>query len=111
MTAVSVAIVHRLVCTFHLALVLLCAVRWAVCGAVVGLVIQQLHQKVDVLHSKPQDLILAQLLVWWVCGDELSELRESTIHILLTPALTAVRENTPGQLLRRTISEIQFKVG
>lgn len=100
--AVFVAIAHHFICAFRLALVLVGAVRQAVFTAVIGLVIQQLHQEVDVLHSKPQDLVLAQLLVWWVCGDELSKLRESTVHILLTPALTAIGENTPGQLLRRT---------
>lgn len=72
------------------------------CGGVRGrlatLALQQLHQEVDVAHGQPQDLVLAQLLLWWVGGDELAELGERPIDILLPPALPAVGEDPPYDL-------------
>lgn len=68
---------------------------------VLCLVVEQSDQEVDVLDSKTQDFILAELLVRRVCGNEFSQLRESPVHVLLSPALTAVCEDTPGNFLRR----------
>lgn len=81
---------------FFLGLIL----RW-VPALVLCLVVEQSDQEVDVLDSKTQDFILAELLVRWVCGNEFSQLRESPVHVLLSPALTAVCEDTPGNFLRR----------
>lgn len=59
------------------------------------LVIQELGQEVYVLHGQSEDLVLGELLVWRVGGDELAEVSEGTIHILLAPALTTVGEYPP----------------
>lgn len=64
-------------------------------GALLLLVIEQLGQEVDVLHGQAEDLILAELLVWGMRGDQLAELSEGPIHILLPPSLPAVGENAP----------------
>lgn len=68
---------------------------------VLGLVVEQSDQEVDVLHSQTKDLVLAELLVGWVCGNELSQLRESAVHVLLSPALAAVGEDTASDFLWR----------
>lgn len=75
-----------------------------------GLVIEQSDQEVDVLHSQTKDFILAELLIRWVCGNEFSELRESPVHILLSPALTGVGEDTASKFLRRTVIDLHLKV-
>lgn len=67
---------------------------------VLGLVIEQSDQEVDVLYSQAQDFVLAELLVRWVSGNEFPQLRESPVHILLSPALTAVGEDTASKFLR-----------
>lgn len=64
-------------------------------GAFLLLVIEQLGQEVDVLHGQAEDLILAELLVWGMCGDQLAELSEGPVHILLPPSLPAVGEDAP----------------
>lgn len=70
------------------------------CGGVgrllAALALQQLHQEVDVAHGQAQDLILAQLLLWRVGGDELAELCEGGVHVVLAPALPGVGEHLPG---------------
>lgn len=62
------------------------------------LVLQEVGEEADVLHSKPQDLVLAQLLVRRVSGDEFTELCKRSVYILLPPAFTAVREDTTYNL-------------
>ena len=62
-------------------------------GALLLLVVQQLGQEIDVLHGQAEDLILAELLVWGMCGDQLAELSERPVHILLPPSLPAVGED------------------
>lgn len=64
-------------------------------SALLLLVIEQLGQEVDVLHGQAEDLILAELFVWGVRGDQLAELSEGPIHILLPPSLSAVGEDAP----------------
>lgn len=88
----------------------LLTLRRAFTHLVTRLVIQQLDEEVDVLHGEAQDLVLAELLVRRVGRDEFAKLRERTIYVLLPPAFAAVSEDTPSQLLRRTIIEIQFEV-
>lgn len=77
-------------------------VRRAFARLIARLVVQQLDEEVDVLHGESQYLVLAELLVRRVGRDEFTELGESAVHVLLPPALTAVREDAPSQLLRRT---------
>lgn len=62
------------------------------------LVLQQVREEADVLHSEPQDFVLAQLLVRRVSGDEFTELCKRSIYILLPPTFTAVREDTTYNL-------------
>lgn len=64
-------------------------------GALLLLVIEQLGQEVDILHGQAEDLILAELLVRGMCGDQLAELGKGPVHILLPPSLPAVGEDTP----------------
>lgn len=59
------------------------------------LVVQEFGQEVYVLHGQSEDLVLGELLVGRVSGDELAKLGEGTIHILLAPALTTVGEYPP----------------
>lgn len=47
-------------------------------------------QEVDVPQGEAQDLILTELPVRGVCGDETPQLGERSIYILLTPTLTTV---------------------
>lgn len=61
-----------------------------------ALALQQLHQEVDVAHGQTQDLVLAQLLLRRMGGDELAELCEGGVHVVLAPALPGVGEHLPG---------------
>lgn len=97
------------------------------CGGVRGrlatLALQQLHQEVDVAHGQPQDLVLAQLLLWWVGGDELAELSEGSVDVVLPPALPCVGEHLSGHgaalleggeeesVLERNVHTIQTPMG
>lgn len=65
-------------------------------GRLTTLALQQLHQEVDVAHGQPQDLVLAQLLLWRVGGDELAELSEGSVDVVLPPALPCVGEHLLG---------------
>lgn len=67
-----------------------------VTGRLAVLTLQQLHQEVDVAHGQTQDLVLAQLLLWWMGGDELAELGEGGVDVVLAPALPCVGEHLPG---------------
>lgn len=69
---------------------------WGVAGRLTVLTLQQLHQEVDVAHGQTQDLVLAQLLLWRVGGDELAELGEGGVDVVLAPALPCVGEHLPG---------------
>lgn len=62
------------------------------------LVLQEVGEEADVLHSQPQDLILAQLLVRGVSGDEFAELRKSPVYVLLPPTFTTVSEDAAYNL-------------
>lgn len=62
------------------------------------LVLQEVGEEADVLHGKPQDLVLAQLLVRGVSGDELAKLRKRPVYVLLPPTLTTVCEDTAYNL-------------
>lgn len=64
-------------------------------GALLLLVIKQLGQEVDVLHSQAKDLVLAELLVWGMRGNQLAQFGKRPIHILLPPSLPAVGEDSP----------------
>lgn len=64
-------------------------------AALLLLVIEQLGQEVDVLHGQAEDLILAELLVWGMRGDQLAELSEGPVYVLLPPSLPAVGEDAP----------------
>lgn len=70
--------------------------RGGVAGRLVALVLQQLHQEVDVAHGQAQDLVLAQLLLRRVRGDELAELGEGGVDVVLAPTLPRVGEHLPG---------------
>lgn len=72
---------------------------------VLGLVVQQSDQEVDVLDCQAQDLIFAELLVRRVCGDQFSQLKKRAVNVLLPPALPAVGEDTAGEFLRRAWSK------
>ena len=65
-------------------------------GRLAALALQQLHQEVDVAHGQAQDLVLAQLLVGGVGGDELAELGEGGVDVVLAPAFPGVGEHLPG---------------
>lgn len=65
-------------------------------GRLTALTLQQLHQEVDVAHGQPQDLVLAQLLLRGVGGDQLTELGEGGVDVVLAPALPRVGEHLPG---------------
>lgn len=67
-----------------------------VAGRLPALALQQLHQEVDVAHGQAQDLVLAQLLLRGVGGDELAELGEGGVDVVLAPALPRVGEHLPG---------------
>lgn len=69
------------------------------------LVAQQLGQEVDVLHGQSEDLVLAELLVRRVGGDELAELGECPVHVLLSPALAAVGEDPTHDFGLRALME------
>lgn len=75
---------------------------------VLGLVVQQGDQEVDVLDRQPQDLVLAELLVGRMRGDEFPQLGERPVDVLLAPALTAVGEDAAGYLLRLACRKIQM---
>lgn len=62
------------------------------------LVLQKVGEEADVLHSKSQNLIFAQLLVWGVSGDEFPQLCKRAVYILLSPALAAVCEDAADNL-------------
>lgn len=61
-----------------------------------ALALQQSHQEVDVAHGQPQDLVLAELFLRRVRGNELPQLCEGCVDIMLAPALTCVGEHLPG---------------
>lgn len=61
-----------------------------------ALALQQLHQEVDVAHGQTQDLVLAQLLLRRMGGDELAELSKGGVHVVLAPALPGVGEHLSG---------------
>jgi hypothetical protein len=63
------------------------------------LVSQQPHQEAYILHGQAQHLVLAQLPVGRVGGQQLPELCEGAVNVLLPPALTAVGEHSPSHLL------------
>lgn len=65
-------------------------------SALAALAVQQLHQEVDVAHGQAQDLVLAQLLLWRVRGDELPQFGEGAVDVVLAPALPGVGEDFPG---------------
>lgn len=67
-----------------------------VAGRLTALALQQLHQEVDVAHGQTQDLVLAQLLLRRMGGDELAELSEGRVNVVLAPALPRVGEYLPG---------------
>lgn len=67
---------------------------------VLRLVVKQSDQEVDVLHSQPQNFILAELLVGWVRGNEFPQLGKSSVHVLLAPALAAVGKDAASYFLR-----------
>ncbi len=67
-----------------------------VAGRLTALALQQLHQEVDVAHGQTQDLVLAQLLLRRMGGDELAELGEGGVDVVLAPALPRVGEHLPG---------------
>lgn len=67
-----------------------------VAGRLTVLALQQLHQEVDVAHGQAQDLVLAQLLLRRVGGDELAKLGEGGVDVVLAPALPRVGEHLPG---------------
>lgn len=67
-----------------------------VAGRLAALALQQLHQEVDVAHGQAQDLVLAQLLLRRMGGDELAQLREGGVDVVLAPALPRVGEHLPG---------------
>lgn len=70
------------------------------CGGVArllaALALQQLHQEVNVAHGQTQDLVLAQLLLRRMGGDELAELCEGSVDVVLAPALPGVGEHLSG---------------
>lgn len=70
--------------------------RGRVAGRLAALALQQLHQEVDVAHGQTQDLVLAQLLLRRMGGDELAELCEGRVDVVLAPALPGVGEHLPG---------------
>lgn len=65
-------------------------------AAAAALALQQTRQEVDVAHGQPQDLVLAQLLLGRVRGDELAQLGEGAVDVVLAPALARVGEHLPG---------------
>ena len=67
-----------------------------VAGRLTALALQQLHQEVDVTHGQTQDLVLAQLLLRRMGGDELAELGEGGVDVVLAPAFPRVGEHLPG---------------
>lgn len=76
-----------------------------VCGRLAALALQQLHQEVDVAHGQAQDLVLAQLLLRRVGGDELAELGKGRVDVVLAPALPGVGEHLPGHGAERGWSD------
>lgn len=61
-----------------------------------ALALQQSHQEVDVAHGQPQDLVLAELFLRRVRGNEFPQLCEGCVDIMLAPALPCVGEHLPG---------------
>lgn len=47
----------------------------------------------DLPDCHAQDLILGELLVRWMCGHQLPQLRERSADVLLPPALPTVGED------------------
>lgn len=76
-----------------------------VAGRLAALALQQLHQEVDVAHGQTQDLVLAQLLLRGVSGDELAELGEGGVDVVLAPALPGVGEHLPGHGAEQSCNE------
>lgn len=74
-------------------------------GRLTVLALQQLHQEVDVAHGQTQDLILAQLLLGRMGGDELAELGEGGVDVVLAPALPRVGEHLPGHRAQRSCND------
>lgn len=68
---------------------------------VLGLVVEQSDQEVDVLDRQPQDFVLAELFVRRVRRDEFPQLGERPVDVLLAPPLTAVGEDAASDFLRR----------
>lgn len=62
------------------------------------LVLQEVGQEADVLHSEPQNFVLAQLLVRRVGRDEFTELCKRPVYILLPPAFPTVGEDATYNL-------------
>lgn len=62
------------------------------------LVLEEVGEEADVLHSQPEDLVLAELLVRRVRGDEFAELGERPVYILLPPAFTTISEDATDNL-------------
>lgn len=67
-----------------------------VAGRLAALALQQLDQEVDVAHGQAQDLVLAQLLLRRMGGDELAELGKGSVDVVLAPALPRVGEHLSG---------------
>lgn len=67
-----------------------------VASRLAALALQQLDQEVDVAHGQAQDLVLAQLLLRRVGGDELAELCKGGVDVVLAPALPRVGEHLSG---------------
>jgi len=63
--------------------------------------VEDTAEKFDVLDGQSQDLVLAELLLRRVSGNQLAKFSERTAHVLLAPAFTTVaeclaRENDEG---------------
>lgn len=67
-----------------------------VAGRLTTLALQQLHQEVDVAHGQTQDLILAQLLLRRMGGDEFTELGEGGVDVVLAPPFPRIGKHLPG---------------
>lgn len=67
-----------------------------VAGRLTALALQQLHQEVDVAHGQTQDLVLAQLLLRRMGGDEFTEFGKGGVDIVLAPTLPRIGKHLPG---------------
>lgn len=74
--------------------------RGRACGQRGRLIPQQPHEEANVLHGQAQHLVLAQLPVGRVRGQQLPQLGEGAVHVLLAPALPTVGEHATRHLLR-----------